>query len=150
MKGLGDVIIGAGVETLYLVAPAVARGQHENGHGSAGPPPCFQHRDAIHLWQPDVQDDGIVWLALAEIMPLFAVKRPIDDVAGIGKRSRELSVEVGIILDDEETQGEVPPLSPPAGGTMTGRIALCPQVCHYIVPLHNDRRKPEKGCDRIA
>ena len=32
MEGLGDIIVGAGVEALHLVAPAVARGQHQHRH----------------------------------------------------------------------------------------------------------------------
>src|SRR5262249_56457602 len=73
-------------------------------------------------------------------MPLLAVKCPVDHVARIGERGRELAVEIGIILNDEETQGEVPPLSPPAGGTMTARIALCQQVCHYIMIVESLRK----------
>jgi hypothetical protein len=37
-------------------------------------------------------------------MTLFAVERAIDDIACVGERGCELAVEVGIVLDDEETQ----------------------------------------------
>jgi hypothetical protein len=43
MKGLGDVVVGAGVETLDLVAPAVARGEDEDWHGPAGAAPSLEH-----------------------------------------------------------------------------------------------------------
>jgi hypothetical protein len=39
-------------------------------------------------------------------MAFLAVERTVDLVPGIGKRGRQLTVQVGIILDDEETQGK--------------------------------------------
>ena len=64
MEGLGDVIVGAGVEALHLVAPAVARGQHQHRHGAPGAPPGFQHRNAVHFRQADVEDDRVVGLRI--------------------------------------------------------------------------------------
>ena len=104
VEGLGHIIVGAGIEALDLVAPAVARGQHQHRHGAPGPPPGFQHRDAVHLRQADIEDHRVIGLGLAEIMPLLAVERAIDDITGVGQRGRELAVEVGIVLDHEETQ----------------------------------------------
>jgi len=39
MERLGDIIVGAGIEALHLVAPAVAGGEHEHRHGAPGTPP---------------------------------------------------------------------------------------------------------------
>ena len=103
VEGLGHIIVGAGIEALHLVAPAVARGQHQHRHGAAGAPPGLEHRDAVHLGQADVEDDGVVGLGLAEIVALLAVEGAVDHVAGVGQRRRELAVEIGIVLDDEET-----------------------------------------------
>ena len=106
MEGLGHVVVGAGVEALHLVAPAVARGEHQHRHGAAGAPPGFQHRDAVHLGQADVEDDRVVGLAFAEVVALLAVEGAIDHIARVGERGRELPVEIGIVLDHEETQGQ--------------------------------------------
>jgi hypothetical protein len=38
-------------------------------------------------------------------MPLFAIERTIDHVTGVGQRGRELTIEVGIVFDDEKAQG---------------------------------------------
>ena len=105
MKWLGDIIVGAGIEALHLVAPAVARGEHQHRHGAPGATPGFQHRDAVHFRQADIEDHGVVGLGLAEIMALLAVEGAIDDIAGVGQRGGELAVEVGIVLDHEEAQG---------------------------------------------
>ena len=65
MKGLGDIIVGARIEALHLVAPAIARREHEHRHGAAGAAPGFQHRDAVHLRQADVENNGVVGLGLS-------------------------------------------------------------------------------------
>ena len=65
----------------------------------------FQHRDAVHLGQADVEDDGIVRFGLAQIVPLLAVEGAIDDIAGVGQRGGELAIEIGVVLDDEQAQG---------------------------------------------
>ena len=64
----------------------------------------FQHRDAVHFGQADVEDDRVVGLDLAEIMPLLAVEGAVDDVTGVGQRGGELAVEVGVVFDDEQAQ----------------------------------------------
>ena len=105
MKGLCHIVVGAGIEPLHLVAPAVARGEDQDGHRAAVAPPGFQHRNAVHLRQADVQHHRVIRFAVAEEMPLFAIERTIDHVTGVGQRGRELTIEVGIVFDDEKAQG---------------------------------------------
>ena len=104
MKGLGNIIVGPGIEALHLVAPAIARRQDQYRHGAAGAPPGFQHRDAVHFRQADVEDDGVVRLALAEIMAFLAVEGAVDDVTGVGQRGRELPIEIGVVFNNEKAQ----------------------------------------------
>ena len=37
-------------------------------------------------------------------MALLAVEGAVDDIAGVGQRGRQLPIEIGIVLDNEETQ----------------------------------------------
>src|ERR1700704_2684142 len=106
MERLRDIVVGAGVETLDLIAPTVARGQDQDRHGPSGPAPRLEHRDAIHFGQADIEDDRVIRLAFAEKVTLFAIEGTIDHVARVGKCGRELPVEIGIVLDDEEAQSE--------------------------------------------
>ena len=106
MERLRHIVVGAGVEALDLVAPSVARRQNEDRHRPPGPAPRLEHRDAIHLGQADIEDDGVIRLAFAEKVPFFPIEGAIDHVARVGKCGRELSVEIGIVLDDEEAQSE--------------------------------------------
>ena len=104
MEGLGDIIIGSGIKALHLVAPPIAGREDEHRHGAAGASPGFQHRDAVHFWQADIENDGVVGLALAEIMAFLAVERAVDDIARVGQRGRELPIEIGIVLNNEKAQ----------------------------------------------
>ena len=110
VKRLRHVIVRPGIEALDLVAPAIPRGEDQDGHGAAGSTPRLEHGESVHLRQADVQDHGIIRFALAEIVPLLAVEGTIDRIAGIGESRRELPIEIRIILDHEETQGEILPL----------------------------------------
>src|SRR5262249_58874874 len=106
MKRLCDVVVGASVEALNLVAPAVARGQDEDRHCAAGAPPRLEHRDTVHLGQADIKDDRIIGFAFAEKVTLFAIEGTIDHISRVGERGRKRPVEIGIVLDHEETQGQ--------------------------------------------
>ena len=64
----------------------------------------FQDGNAVHFWQPDVEDDRVVGLALAQIMAFLAVKRTINDVTGVGQRRRQLPIEIGIVLNNQKAQ----------------------------------------------
>ncbi len=102
MKRLCDIVVGAGVEALHLVAPAVARGEDQDRHGALVAAPGLQHRDAVHLRQADVEHDGVIGLAVAEEMPLLAVERAIDHISGIAQRGGELTIEIRVVLNDEQ------------------------------------------------
>jgi hypothetical protein len=104
MERLGDIIVGAGVEAVHLVAPAIARGQDQHRHHASAAAPGFQHRDAVHLRQADIEDDGVVRLALAEVMAFLAVERPVDGIAGVRQRAGELAVQVRIVFNDKQPQ----------------------------------------------
>ena len=49
LKGLGDIIVGAGVDAGNLFAPAVARRQDEHGRFDVVPAPAFEYAKAVDL-----------------------------------------------------------------------------------------------------
>ncbi|MNZ72442.1 hypothetical protein D3C78_908210 [compost metagenome] len=103
MERLGDVVIGAGVDARHLVAPAVAGGEDENRHGLAGRTPFFDDGNAIQLRQADIENDRVIGLGIAEIMPFLAVKCLIDNITGFFQRVGQLPIEIGIVLNNENT-----------------------------------------------
>src|ERR1700728_4219913 len=82
VKRLGYIVVGAGVKTLNLVAPAITRGQNKDRHRTPVAAPGFQHRDAIHLRQADIEDDRIIRLAVAKEVAFFTIERAIDHISG--------------------------------------------------------------------
>jgi hypothetical protein len=102
VEGLCDVVVGAGVEALDLVAPAVARGQDQDRHGAAGLAPLVDDGDAVLLRQAEIEHNGVVGLRLAEEGSLLAVEGAIHHVAGVAQRPDDLPVQVDVVLDDEQ------------------------------------------------
>src|SRR5262245_39547886 len=140
MKGLCDVIVGTSIEALDLVAPAVARRKDEDWHRPAGAAPSLEHRDAVHLGQTDIEDNGVIGLAFAEKMALFAVEGTIDDITCVDERRRKLPVEVRIVLDHEETQGQASYQCGQHRFTQAESAAAA-----VTLPLHKIAGKVEKG-----
>ena len=102
VEGLGDIIVRAGVEPLHLVAPAIARGEDEHRHHAAGAAPLFKNRNPVLLWQADIEHDRVVWLGVAEEVPLLPVIGAVDGVARLIERLDDLPIEIAIIFDNEE------------------------------------------------
>ena len=107
MKRFGHIIVSACIETLNLVAPAVARSQHEHGHRAAGATPRLEDGNAIHLRQTDVQNDRIVRFRFAQIVAFLAIERAVDDVPGVRQRGGKLTIEIWVVLDHEEAHGSL-------------------------------------------
>ena len=109
VEGLGDVVVGAGVEARHLVAPAIAGGKDEDRHLAPGAPPFLENADAIHDGKADVEDDGIVRLGVAEKVAFLAVLGRVDRIAGVGECGHQLPVQVRVILNHQQSHAE--PLS---------------------------------------
>ena len=69
LERLGDIIVGPGIDARHLLAPAVARGQDQHRRLYVGPAPAFEDGQAVDLGQPQIEDDRVVGLGLAEIAP---------------------------------------------------------------------------------
>ena len=117
MERLRHIVIGTGVDTGNLVAPAVAGGEDEHRHGLAGRTPFFNDGDAVELRQADIEDDGVIGLGIAEIMAFLAVECLIDNITGFFQRIGQLTIEIGIVLNNENTHCPPFPVSRPAGAS---------------------------------
>ena len=102
MKRFGDVIVCARIEALHLVAPAVAGGQDHDRHLAALPPPGVEHRDAVHVGQPEIEDRRVVRLGFAKELSLLAVERPIDRIPRRSKALTILLVQNLVVFNNEE------------------------------------------------
>ena len=60
VKGLGQIIVRAGVKAIDPVLHLTHRGQHDDRHLTAGGPGFPNHFVAIHTRHHDVHDAGII------------------------------------------------------------------------------------------
>ena len=101
VEGLGHIVVGAGIESGNLLAPAIARGQDQDRHPPPGRPPALEHADAVDHGQPEIEHDRIIGLVRPEIVALLAIGREIDRIARLGQTLLELPGEIPIILDHQ-------------------------------------------------
>ena len=105
VERLGDIIVGAGVEALHLLAPPVARGQDQDRHRPTGLAPSLEHGDAVPLGQADVENDRVIGLGIAQKPALLSVEGLVHGVARRFQRSGHLSVEIAIVFDNQKPHG---------------------------------------------
>ena len=79
---LRQVVVGAAVDRVDLLRPAVPRGQDEYRHCAPVRPPALQDLDAIELWQSEVEHNEIIVLGIAPKPCRLAVARLLDDIPG--------------------------------------------------------------------
>ena len=102
LEGLGEIIVGARIEARDLVRPAVARGEHEDGHVLAFLAPLVEHGEPVHLGQAEIEDDGVIGFVGAEEMTVLAIGGEIDRIARAFERRAELPPQIGFVFDDQD------------------------------------------------
>ena len=100
MERFGQIVVGAGVETLDLLAPAIARGEDQHRHAAARPAPALQHRHAVALGQAEIEHDGVIGFGVAQMAAVLAVEGAVHRIAGGFERGDDLAIEVAVVLDD--------------------------------------------------
>ena len=101
VEGLGDIVVGAGIEARHLVAPAVARGEDQHRHLAPGPAPFLEDADAVEHRQAEIEHHRVIGFGVAEEVALLAVRGLVDDIARIGEGGHQLPVQIGIVFNDK-------------------------------------------------
>ena len=102
MEGFRDIVVGAGVNALNLVAPSIASGQDQDRHRASALAPRFKDRNPVAFGQANVEHDCVVRLCVAAKPAFLAVEGAIDRVARSLERSRHLTVEIPIVFDNQK------------------------------------------------
>ena len=105
MEGFGDIVVGAGVNALDLVAPSIAGGQDQDRHRASGLAPGFEDRDPVAFGQADVEHDRVVRLGVAAKPAFLAVERAVDRIARRLEGGGHLTVQIPIVLDNQKPHG---------------------------------------------
>ena len=105
---LGDVVIGAGIETTHHVGFGVGAGQHDDRRGVAVAPELGAEVAAIGVRQADIQQDGVV-ADIRLCQPGGCVggtlRRHGDEAAVHGDLLGEGGAQRGVVFDDEDGAG---------------------------------------------
>ncbi len=104
MERLGNVIVGACIEPGDFLASPIAGSEHQHRRGFFCRTPLFQHFDAVHHPQANIENDDVIGLGIAEKMPFFAVMDGIHRISVFDKCFSQLTGKIFIILDDERAQ----------------------------------------------
>ena len=107
MERLGDIIVGAGVDALDLVAPPVASGQDQDRHRAPGLAPRLEDRDAVAFGQADVEHDRVIGLGVAAKPALLAIESAVDRIARGLQRGGDLPIEIAIVFDNQKSHALV-------------------------------------------
>ena len=118
LEGLGQVIVGAPVQSLHPVGELGPGREHEDRRGLAGLPQLPQHREAVHFGQHHIQDDDIVNTGEGLVQAGFPV---VADVGGIAVQLQQVlegGGQADLVLNDQYAHEKCTSvnggLSPPA------------------------------------
>ncbi len=100
-EGLGDVVVGAGVESGDFVALGVAHGEHDDGRvgGFADFAAGFEAADARHV---HVEQDEVGFVFADGVDTFFAGHGFGDDVAVAGESGAHDAADLWFVVDDED------------------------------------------------
>ena len=103
---LGDVVVRAGVQRVDLVGLGAPGRQHDDRHG---PPVADQtaHLDAVHVRQPEVEDDEIGAVALDAAEGRAARHGGRHLVAARPQQRRHGRENPRLVVDDQDLQRHV-------------------------------------------
>jgi hypothetical protein len=90
VKGLGEVVVGPGVDASDLFMPAVSCGQDQNRRCLAVTAPALQDGQAVQHGEPQIQHDRVIRLCRAEVQGFLSVGRFVNGIADLIERRLEL------------------------------------------------------------
>ena len=102
---LGNVVVRAAIDPLYLLVPAAARREHQHRHGYSRVAPAAEQGEPIDLRQPEIEHDRVVLLRVAEEIGAFALGRAVDGIARVAKGGFELPRQQRFVFDDQYAHG---------------------------------------------
>ena len=98
---LGEIVVGAGIETLHNVGNGIARGKHQNGSVLPVPAEPPRNLEPVHPWKHDVEKEQIEGAALSQLQGGAPVGRQADGVTFLFKSAPEDLRDIPFIFDDE-------------------------------------------------
>ncbi len=102
IERLGQVVVGAGVESLHARLDGVSRRQHENRHVGPGGANLAADRQAVAQRQHHVQHDGVVVVLKTLLRRRDAVARDVHRVGRLAQPLRDEAGSVRLVFDQQD------------------------------------------------
>jgi hypothetical protein len=97
-EGLGQVVVGAGVEQPHDRRLVVA-GRGDDHRGVAHPAQQPQRLEPVEVGQPEVEDDEVDVLVGDRAQGVQRAGHRLHDVAGLAQRPRHRGADCMVVLD---------------------------------------------------
>src|SRR3989304_620669 len=121
-KGLGEVVVGPGVEALYLVKERVAGGKENDRRCYAFFPQPLEYLDPVHKGQHDIEDYGVDRIGLGHVETLFPVMGHVNGVSRLFKTLLYYAGKVLFVFNKEYPHLPITP-GPRISGGISGRLS---------------------------
>ena len=99
---LGQVVVGAAIDRIDLLRPAVACRQDEDRHRAAIRPPSLQNLSTVELRQSEIEHHEIVIFGVTLEPGRFSIICLLDDIPRGSKGIGEISRDLFLVLDDQD------------------------------------------------
>ncbi len=60
------------------------------------------------MGSPEIENDGVIGFGVAQEMAFLAILGGIDDIAGVGESRNQLTVQIGIVLNHQQSHVKTP------------------------------------------
>ena len=97
-EGLGQVVVGAGIEAAHAILDAVLRGQDQHRHGALARAQAAQHVDTGELGQAEIENQQIVHLRQQRRVGILAIVDMIDRIAGLAQGADQAIGNDGVVF----------------------------------------------------
>ena len=101
VEGLGEIVVGADLESDDAVRVLAARGQHQDRRLRAGADRATD-LEAVDIGQHHVENDGVERGRFERGEPIAAAETALDDEPGRAQIVRQHGGEARIVVDDEK------------------------------------------------
>jgi hypothetical protein len=105
VERLGEIVVGSGVQGVYLALELVAGGQHQDRHLRAPQPDALEGAVAIELRQHDVEQDQIYRFIVGQPHALLTVVGGDSLVAERREPALEEPHDSRVVLYDQDPHG---------------------------------------------
>jgi hypothetical protein len=106
-EGLGQVVVGAGVEPAHHVLGGVTRGEHEDRRGPALAAQLGGHLEAVLLGEHDIEQDDVVVVHVGQHRGLVAVRRDVHHVPFLLEPLLDESGDLPVVLHHENLHAPI-------------------------------------------